>query len=322
MTPPRVLNSIDPSSNEYAQQYGIAGMELLRTVVDATGVPRQMAIARPIGFGLDEKAVDAIKNSRFHPATLNGQPVPVVVDLAVTSASTPMDQTRFGEQGIEGDSSGRCRGGNGRPMLDTDANLSVSQRFFNLIRTGQTAEVAAAAEEDPSLIACRDAQGVSAFLWSIYHGQPLIRDFLLGIYPVWISSRPPRWGIAAASNRCCDRMRCVVHESSAHGWAPLHLAAAFGGPEATALLSLTEHSAPLFTEPYAQPAIACLYCTGPQLRNVAAVDRAGCRRKHDAGRRVHTAAPSGGGRTRRCDPDPARSGEQTRRASAIRARPG
>jgi TonB family protein len=84
MTPPRVLNSIDPSSNEYAQKYGIAGMELLRTVVDATGVPGQMAIARPIGFGLDEKAVDAIKNSHFQPATINGQPVPVVIDLVVT----------------------------------------------------------------------------------------------------------------------------------------------------------------------------------------------------------------------------------------------
>jgi hypothetical protein len=84
MTPPRVLNSIDPSSNEYAQKYGIAGMELLRTVVDATGIPRQMAIQRPIGFGLDEKAVEAIKNSHFRPATLNGQPVPVVVDLVVT----------------------------------------------------------------------------------------------------------------------------------------------------------------------------------------------------------------------------------------------
>jgi TonB family protein len=84
MTPPRVLNSIDPSSNEYAQKYGIAGMELLRTVVDATGVPRQMAIERPIGFGLDEKAVEAIKNSHFTPATVNGQPVPVVIDLVVT----------------------------------------------------------------------------------------------------------------------------------------------------------------------------------------------------------------------------------------------
>jgi TonB family protein len=84
MTPPKVMNSIDPSSNEYAQKYGIAGMELLRTVVDANGVPREMAIARPIGFGLDEKAVEAIKNSHFRPATLNGQPVPVVVDLVVT----------------------------------------------------------------------------------------------------------------------------------------------------------------------------------------------------------------------------------------------
>jgi TonB family protein len=84
VTPPHVLNSIDPSSNEFAQKFGIAGMELLRTVVDANGVPRQIAIARPIGFGLDEKAVEAVKNSHFRPATVNGQPVPVVVDLVVT----------------------------------------------------------------------------------------------------------------------------------------------------------------------------------------------------------------------------------------------
>jgi TonB family protein len=84
MTPPKVLNSIDPSSNEYAQKYGIAGMELLRTVVDASGTPRQIAIARPIGFGLDEKAVDAVKKSHFQPAMLNGQAVPVVIDMVVT----------------------------------------------------------------------------------------------------------------------------------------------------------------------------------------------------------------------------------------------
>jgi TonB family protein len=84
MTPPKVLNSIDPSSNEYAQKYGIAGMELLRTVVDASGAPRQIAIARPIGFGLDEKAVDAVKKSHFQPAMVNGQAVPVVIDMVVT----------------------------------------------------------------------------------------------------------------------------------------------------------------------------------------------------------------------------------------------
>ncbi len=84
MMPPKVLNSIDPSSNEYAQEYGIAGMERLRIVVDASGTPRQMAIARPIGFGLDEKAVEAVKNSHFKPAMINGQPEPVVIDMVVT----------------------------------------------------------------------------------------------------------------------------------------------------------------------------------------------------------------------------------------------
>ncbi len=84
MTPPKVLNSIDPNSNEYAQKFGIAGMEELRTVVDASGIPRQIAIARPIGFGLDEKAVEAVKNSHFKPALQNGQAVPVVIDMVVT----------------------------------------------------------------------------------------------------------------------------------------------------------------------------------------------------------------------------------------------
>lgn len=84
MTPPVLLNSIDPSSNEYAQKFGIAGMALFRTVVDASGKPQEIAIARPIGFGLDEKAVEAIKNSRFRPALRNGQPAPVVIDLVVT----------------------------------------------------------------------------------------------------------------------------------------------------------------------------------------------------------------------------------------------
>jgi TonB family protein len=84
VTAPKVLNSIDPVSNQYAQEFGIAGVEMVRTVVDANGVPRQLAIGRPIGFGLDEKAVEAVKNSRFQAATLNGQPVPVVIDLVVT----------------------------------------------------------------------------------------------------------------------------------------------------------------------------------------------------------------------------------------------
>ena len=109
----------------------------------------------------------------------------------------------------------------------------MSQRFLHLIRTGNTAEVASAAEEDPSLVACRDAQGVSAFLWSIYGRQPLVRDFLL-------AHLADLDLFEAAALGDCSRMQLAigqgVQETSADGWAPLHLAAAFGGAEAAAWL--------------------------------------------------------------------------------------
>lgn len=81
---PKLLNAIDPSSNVYAQKFGVAGLTLFRTVIDASGKPVEVAIARPIGFGLDENAVTAIKRSHFTPAMKDGHPVPVVTDLVVT----------------------------------------------------------------------------------------------------------------------------------------------------------------------------------------------------------------------------------------------
>jgi ankyrin repeat protein len=112
----------------------------------------------------------------------------------------------------------------------------VSQRFFNLIQSGQTAEVAAAAEEDPSLIKSRDAQGVSAFLCSIYYRQPLIRDFLLSRLATLDIFEACALGDCGRIEELLRHQPMLVHESSADGWAPLHLAAAFGGPQPTALL--------------------------------------------------------------------------------------
>lgn len=82
--PPRLLTILDPASNDYAQKNNIAGMVFLQMVVDANGRPGEVTIVRPIGFGLDEKAVDAVQHSQFRPGTLNGKPVSEVVNLQVT----------------------------------------------------------------------------------------------------------------------------------------------------------------------------------------------------------------------------------------------
>jgi uncharacterized protein len=112
----------------------------------------------------------------------------------------------------------------------------VSQRFFQLIRNGQTAEVAAEAEEDPSVVESRDVQCVSAFLFSIYQRQPIIRDFLLSRLGALDIFEASALGDCSRMEPLLAQEPMLVHESSADGWSALHLAAAFGGPQATALL--------------------------------------------------------------------------------------
>jgi uncharacterized protein len=136
----------------------------------------------------------------------------------------------------------------------------VSKRFLNLICSGQTAEVAAAVEEDPSLVACRDAQGVSVFLWSIYSRQPLVRDFLLTHVPDLDIFEASALGDCGRLDPLLRQDAMLVHQTSADGWSPLHLAAAFGGPEATALLlSHGAHTHRFSRNPmHNQPLHACI----------------------------------------------------------------
>lgn len=112
----------------------------------------------------------------------------------------------------------------------------MSSLLFDMIRRGQTAEFAAEVEAHPEMAHARDPQGVSALLWSIYTGQSLTRDFL--------RSRISRLDIFEAA-ALGDRARLEallaadpgsVHAVSGDGWTPLHLAAAFAGPEAVRLL--------------------------------------------------------------------------------------
>jgi len=79
----KLLTTFEPQSNQYAQDHGVAGMSLYHVIVGADGKPADIAVARPIGFGLDESAVDALRKATFSPAIKDGKPVPVMLDLVV-----------------------------------------------------------------------------------------------------------------------------------------------------------------------------------------------------------------------------------------------
>lgn len=79
----KLLSNIEAPSNEFAQTSGVAGMALYHAVIGADGKPEQIVVGRPIGFGLDENAVETIRKANFQPAMKDGKPVPVMLDLLV-----------------------------------------------------------------------------------------------------------------------------------------------------------------------------------------------------------------------------------------------
>jgi TonB family protein len=79
----RLLTTFEPDSNEFAQAHGVAGMAQYHAVVGPDGKVGEVAISRPIGFGLDENAVAAIRKASFQPAIKDGKPVAVMLNLDV-----------------------------------------------------------------------------------------------------------------------------------------------------------------------------------------------------------------------------------------------
>jgi TonB family protein len=83
--PPVSAPSIAPhADNELttsAERDRVKGQVVLRVVVDTEGKPRRIRIERPLGYGLDERAVQATTKARFSPAIRAGAPVPSVLLL-------------------------------------------------------------------------------------------------------------------------------------------------------------------------------------------------------------------------------------------------
>jgi TonB family protein len=80
---PRALNTPDPDYSEEARKAKYQGTVVLWLVVDPSGRPRDVKVARSLGMGLDQKAIEAVRKWTFEPAMKDGKPVAVQINVEV-----------------------------------------------------------------------------------------------------------------------------------------------------------------------------------------------------------------------------------------------
>jgi TonB family protein len=71
---PHLIQKVDPSWTDEAKQAGVSGIVLVSLFVDAEGNPGNLAVFRGLGYGLDEKALEAVRQWRFAPGMKDGVP--------------------------------------------------------------------------------------------------------------------------------------------------------------------------------------------------------------------------------------------------------
>jgi TonB family protein len=80
---PRATYTPEPEFSSAARYEKYQGVLVLYIVVNKSGHIAQVKIVRPLGFGLDEAAATKITEWRFDPATRNGEPVAVAMNVEV-----------------------------------------------------------------------------------------------------------------------------------------------------------------------------------------------------------------------------------------------
>jgi periplasmic protein TonB len=82
-TAPKVIYQVDPEFSEEARRAKHYGTVILVVDVDPMGRAVNVRVARSLGLGLDEKAVEAVSRWRFRPALRNGKSVTVSATIEV-----------------------------------------------------------------------------------------------------------------------------------------------------------------------------------------------------------------------------------------------
>jgi TonB family protein len=83
ITAPAILREVKPDYTEDGRRRNIEGDVVLEIVVRSDGAVGSVKLLQGLGAGLDQRAVEAVRQWRFSPAKRYGTPVDVIVEVAM-----------------------------------------------------------------------------------------------------------------------------------------------------------------------------------------------------------------------------------------------
>jgi TonB family protein len=78
---PRVITKVQPEYSEEARRARYEGKVVISVVVETNGKAGDLKVIRPLGLGLDEKAIEAVHKWTFEPGTKDGEAVRVQASI-------------------------------------------------------------------------------------------------------------------------------------------------------------------------------------------------------------------------------------------------
>jgi len=80
---PQLIHSVQPEFTDDARRANYQGSVSIKLIVDSQGNPQDVRLASHLGMGLDEKAIEAVRQYKFRAAMYQGHPVSVQIVIDV-----------------------------------------------------------------------------------------------------------------------------------------------------------------------------------------------------------------------------------------------
>jgi len=215
VTAPVPIYTPNPPYSEEARKAGVSGVVEVDIMIDAAGNVQDARVVKPLGHGLDEKAVETIRTWRFKPGMHNGVPVggSMTIQVHFQFSASPS-----------------------QPAAQPPPSATPGGEIHEAAGAGDLAKVKALLKDNPNLVFSKDNNDETPLHWAASRGHKDVAELLLankaGVDARDNHGQTPLHAAAIGGHKDLAELllasKAEVNGKDNAGDTPLHLAAFYG----------------------------------------------------------------------------------------------